>query len=119
MGAFKTQPRRARVFLGVLLAPITGVLILVCLARKQLSGTTSASDENRSHDMHSLTLFSKATEAEKSVEYWKNTGMERLRKQVPLIARMYIARDQRFIWLYTPLLLLIPIFAIGCDEFEQ
>jgi hypothetical protein len=32
---------------------------------------------------------------------------------------MYIARDQRFIWLYTPLLLLIPIFAIGCDEFEQ
>jgi hypothetical protein len=85
MGAFKTQPRRARVFLGVLLAPITGVLILVCLARKQLSGTTTASDENRSHDMHSLTLFSKATEAEKSVEYWKNTGMERLQKQVPLI----------------------------------
>jgi len=47
--------------------------------------------------------------------------MERLQKQVPLIevARMYMARDQRFIWLYTPLLLLIPIFAIGCDEFEQ
>ena len=61
------------------------------------------------------------TEAEKIVEYWKNTGMERLQKQVQLIevARMYIARDQRFIWLYTPRLLLIPIFAIGCDEFEQ
>lgn len=38
--------------------------------------------------------------------------MERFQKQVPLIevAQMYIARDQRFIWLYTPLILLIPIF---------
>jgi isocitrate/isopropylmalate dehydrogenase len=78
-------------------------------------------DENRSTRHAQPYIVSKATEAEKIVEYWKNTGMERFQKQVPLIevAQMYIARDQRFIWaLYAPDFV-DPNLPIGCDEFEQ
>jgi tetrahydromethanopterin S-methyltransferase subunit F len=71
--------------------------------------------------MHSLTLFSKATEAEKIVDYRKNTGMERLQKQVPLIevARMYIARDQRFHTALHAAAFIDPNLCNRCDESEQ
>lgn len=78
-------------------------------------------DENRSTRHAQPYIVSKATEAEKIVEYWKNTGMERFQKQVPLIevAHMYIAPRSTFhMALYAPDFV-DPNLPTGCDEFEQ
>ena len=66
---FKTQPRRARVFLGILVAPITEVLIFVVRTQAAERLQRLLATKIARHGMRSLTLFCKASEAEKIVEY--------------------------------------------------
>ena len=116
MGAFEMQPRRKRFSWRV-----SGADDRSCVARLFSSQVAErvqrlVSDETcATRHAQPDNCFSNPAEAEKIIEYWKNTGIERLQKAGAVDRSSAKVRpcDQRLIWLYTPLLLWIAINAIG------